>query len=301
MASTLKQEPFHWELTRTREGVREYLVRHRCITSDPMDGPTTVKDTPGLPVVGTPWNFGNDFDEWAVCTPAMRITPDTTGEKNRFWSVEQVFSSDPQITCLVDNPLLRPDIVSGSFVKYTRAAIYDRHDNLIQSSSHERFDPNLVQVDESRPTVRVDKNLPYNPLELFASMIDTVNDSPMWGLGPRMVKLSNAPWSKVFYGDCTQLAYYNVVYEFDVNYNTFDLFISDEGTRSLDDESGDDRGDQSNPRDFRVVKDRHGENVGRIYLDGSGRVATSDGDVLGYQWEYYRESNLWLLDLPAFL
>jgi hypothetical protein len=62
-------------------------------------------------------------------------------------------------------------------------------------------------------------------------MIDTVNMFPLWGLPPRCIKLSNAPWEKKFWGLCEQ--YYTLTLEFELRSDTFDKDLNDIGTKVL--------------------------------------------------------------------
>lgn len=287
--------PLTWSMTRDEEGHRDYTIVHEVRTTDVGDGPTTVMLTPGLPLIGSVWAFDNDLDPWAYCWPTMKVSPRTTNEPGYWWEVEQTFSTRPIKRCQdvsIENPLLEPDKISGSFTKYQREAIRDRFGNLIKNSAHQQISGSVVEVDHNRPTVTIEKNLGWNPLAIFSPMIDTVNDAPLWGLPARTVKLSNVSWTRNFYGICT--VYYTVRYEFDVRYDTFDLLIADVGTAEL--LPG---GTATNPKDFAKVKDRYGENFSEpVPLNGAGEVDTTGvGSVT--TWQVYAESNFFLLGIPA--
>ena len=131
------------------------------------------------------------------------------------------------------------------------------------------------------------------PLETFTDMINTVNDATLWGLPKRTVKLSNVSWSRVLYGTCA--FYFTVTYDFDIDFETFDRTIIDEGTRVLT--KG---GDKDNKNDFEVYKDVNGENT-RVFLDGAGSALGDGADPVEIEIEYYKESNFLTLGIPSTL
>lgn len=287
-----------WSLNRDSDGHREYSVTHRVRTSSAGDGPAIVMSTAGLPAVGSTWTQGNDNDPWAFCLPTMTVTPRVTAEPNQIWSVEQKFTTKPQNRCqdtTIEDPLDEPDRISGSFTKYTREAGKDKDGEFIRSSSHEQIRGSSVERDDSRPNVKIEKNLATLPLSIFAPMIDRVNDASLWGLSSRCVKLTNVSWARQVYGTCS--FYYTVSYEFDIQYDNFDRDIMDEGEKVLS--KG---GNPDDPRDFEVYKDRNGENS-RVILNGAGEPwdgtgTDGPGNILV---QLYHEANFLLLGLPASL
>ena len=296
-----------WSGSRDEEGHREYKVVH-LVQSSLTDGPLTVMNTSGLPAIGSFWNYSglsSDVDPWAFCRPNMQITPRVSEEPNRFWEVEQTFSTKPLKRCQdtsIDNPLDEPDRISGGFTKYTEEAAKDRFGLPILSSSHEQIRGSGVEKDNNRPTVTIEKNLSVLPLGVFAAMLDTVNSSSLWGLPARCIKLSSVSWSRQLYGTC--YFYYTVSYEFDIRYDTiagiaggFDRVLIDEGTMVLS--KG---GDKDNPQDFEKYKDRNGENA-RAILNGDGEAWDGTGtDGPGNITVYlYNESNFLLLGIPTSL
>lgn len=294
MTAVLSNGQTKWSLSRNEEGHREYTIEHQVIANK-LDGPAIVMNCAGLPTVGSAWSFDNDSDAWAFCTPKMKVTPVVVEEPNTIWRVEQVFSTIPTKRCQdtdIEDPLDEPDRISGSFVKYTKEAIYDRNGDAITNSSFERFRGAVVERDFNRPTVRVEKTLSTLPLGTFSSLIDYVNDSTMWGLPARCVKLSNASWERLLYGVCNY--YYVVTYEFDIDYESFDRHILDEGTKVLID-----GGDPTDPRDFIVSKDLNDENT-TVLLNGAGQKWDGAGSPGLITVEFYEEADLeTLLDLPS--
>lgn len=330
MAAVVKDGVYSWEGSRDKDGHRRFVVEH-LVQAATTDGPYIVMNAPGLPSIGSYWLFDSDSDVWAFCTPVCKVSihKERKGDPNRWWVVEQEFTTRPMIRCQdfnIEDPMLEPDRVSGSFVKYTVEAAFDRFGELVKSSSHEMFRGPQVEFDRNRPTVRIEQNRANLELSLFASMIDTVNDATLWGLGARRVKLSNASWERKVYGVCG--FYYVRTFDFDIDYNTFDRDLLDEGTKALNGHWDPDNGhweldriggqppNPANPQHFSRYKDRNGENA-RVILDGTGRPADSivelgtasstststgtdpSGPAATYHLEYYPESNLLLLGIPT--
>lgn len=287
MVATIRDGQRSWSGNITAEGHREYTITHLVDTDDVGDGPAIVMQTPGLPAVGSQWRFDNDIDIWAFCQPYMKVSihQEKKGDPNFYWKVEQKFSTVPRQRChntTITDPLLEPTRVGGSFVKYTQEATRDKDNNPILYSSHEPIRGPGVEFDESRPTVQIGNNYLNLALSTFSSMLNTVNSVPMWGLPTRTVKLSNVSWTRNLYGVCYY--YYTVDYEFDINFNTFDRLILDEGTKALngrfDPDTGDwvlkriggDLPDPDNPNHFVRIKDLRHENI-RAPLNGAGLPA----------------------------
>jgi hypothetical protein len=286
-----------WSASRDDEGQREYKITH-LVEAATTDGPQAVAQTAGLPIVGSTWAYSGDSDPWAFCLPTISITPRVKKEPNRFWEVENTFSTRPRKRCqdeTIENPLNEPDRISGSFTKFTSEATRNRYGFVITNSSFEQLRGSTVEKSDNKPNVTIEKNLATLPLTTFAPMIDKVNDATLWGLPARCVKLSNVSWSREVYGVCSY--YYTVSYEFDCDYTTFDKTVIDEGTMILS--KG---GDKDDPRDFEKYKDRNGENT-RTILDGNGNAWDGTGtDGPGTQViQLYEEANFLLLGIPTSL
>lgn len=238
MATEIVPGQRDWSMSRDEKGHREYKIKFLVI-GDATDGPNTALNTPGLPTIGSPWAFDDDSDPWAFCRPEIQITPLVTNEPNRHFEIEFTYSTKPIDFCqddFIDNPLLRPYKLSGSFNKYTEEIAYDRNNNKIQSSGFELIRGPQVEFDKNRPSVKIEQNLADVQLALITSMMDTLNDRPLWGLPARTIKLSGAPWERKFWGQCN--VYYTRTLEFDIRNgsdlnNTFDRTSVDEGCMIL--------------------------------------------------------------------
>lgn len=308
-----------WKLTRDKDGHRDYKLKWLIQAGDTDDGPTSILFTPGLPSVGSFWNFGNDTDTFAYCWPNAEVQPVITQERGLYWTLEQTFSTRPISRCQdnqIENPLDEPPSISGTFFKYTEEAQFDRHGKAIKNSAHEQFRGSEVEFDKNRPTICIEFNSLYLPLALFCSMVDMVNDAPLWDLAERCIKLSNVAWQRKIFGTCSY--YYTIRYEFDVSFTTFDRRLVDQGKKCLigwspgagvleaeridpnaiDSETGE--AYKLNPKRFEQYKDINGENT-LCFLDGSGRPLANGEDPVEIVVERYDEGNMLALGVPSVL
>lgn len=204
-----------WSGSRDSEGNREYKVVHR-VRGLTTDGPANSLRTPGLPQVGSAWLFDDDLDIWAWCRRDAIMTPVLTGEPGRFFDVEQTFSTKPNPRCTdqeLDDPLLQPQKVSGGFIKYNEEATHDRFGRELRNSAHEQIRGPQVEFPASRPSIKVEQNVPLLQPGLWVPMLDTVNSVPIWGFPARCVSLANASWEKKYRGQCE--VYYTRTFEFE--------------------------------------------------------------------------------------
>lgn len=189
--------------------------------------------------IGDPYNVAADSpDLWALRKPDTSIARAPDEEKKgigRYWVASCTFSTKPDKRCVtvpVEDPLLEPPKVSGSFVRYQEEASLDRFGNPIRTSSFEQFKGKQVEFDANRPQLKIEMNFPvFSWIETIHSMIDTVNGYPIWGLAARCWKLSSAPWQRKYKGVCE--TYFSCTLEFDGRLDTFDRDLLDQGTKAL--------------------------------------------------------------------
>lgn len=303
MTSFIKLVPGHrvWGGERDSEGHRTYNVTHLVECSVDY-GPARVMLCPGLPVIGAKWRFKNDRDDWAFCTPERKVIVHETkeGHPTTTWRVDDTFTTKPGRRCQdtsIENPLLEPANISGSFVKYTKEATHDWQGNPIQSSSHEPLKGPQLEFDESRMTVKIEQNTLSLQFWLLANFMNMLNDQPLWGMPKRCIKVDGISWQRKLYGRCH--FYYTRSLDFDINFETFDREVPDEGTKVLHghwryhkkgDPDAPDKPPASrsnawildtidgevpnrqNPAHFDRFKDRNGE-LAKTYLNGYGLPA----------------------------
>ena len=226
-----------WEGERDDDGHRTWTLETQVTATSVQDGPDVIMACPDLPQIGDVWTFGTGGDVWAWCWPTMHVkylSGPKEGEASYYWKVTQKFTTKPMHRCNVTqiaNPLSEPFIISGNFVKYTREVSYDRYGNYLRSSSYEKITGPEVEFDFNRMSVKIAWNVGSLDLGFISQYIDTVNDSYLWGVPPRCVKLSAYSFERVLYSVCT--FYYKQTLEFDIDFNSFDRQVLDTGTRAL--------------------------------------------------------------------
>lgn len=306
-----------WSMDQDENGDRVYRAVYRVVSDAPgKDGPQQVLDTAGLPEYGEIWLIENDEDIWAFRRQPIKVTP-VTGENDLTaqWDVEVEFTTKADAKrCMEErntDPLLIPDRISGGSVKYVEEATRDRFGQPIKYSSHEQIRGSQIEFDANRHRITVEQNVPQLELALVNSMLDTVNDSYLWGMPPRTVKLSDFKWTRKFYGLCE--VYFERTLEFDVDPRTFDRDILDQGTKVLNGHWGVFAGtgsatesdwvldningaapDPANPQHFIRAKDRNGENI-TLPLNGAGLPAgllVSNGVRSGPFYVSVRQDNV---------
>lgn len=285
--------PIKVDLEREAEfGHRTYNVTWRVKVDPATDGPLTALNCPGLPDYGSTWQFANEFDLWAWCRYTASVKPVVDEEPNTFYTVTQVFSTKPEkdacITQPIENPLLQPPKVSGSFVKYTEEAQLDRFGNPIRNSAFEPIKGPPVEFDGNRPSIKI-----VMPVASFEQVLqawqmqDTVNSGPLWGIDiPRTIKLSKVDFDQEWYGQC--FPYYKLSLEFDINFDTFDKTLPDEATKVIKGSwavidgnnvyvvatFGGQPVSTYDPANYVRAKDVNGENLKSIMLNGDGYPAS---------------------------
>jgi hypothetical protein len=309
MATSLIGGPKIFSLNRDEDSYREYKIKYLVRSSTGTDGPSTVlHNTPGLPQPYTAWIIGSDTDLWAWCKWEAEVEPapgHVEGDPVQVWQVGLTFTTKPPKkycrTVEVQNPLLEPVKVSGTFVKYTEEATRDRFGAPINNSAHEQIRGPQVEFDKNRATVKIEMPVAQLKLDLVTPMIDTVNSKPLWGLPERCIKLSNFTWERKYYAQCS--IYYTWTFDFDIRFpekfivnppagtgsavpfwiGGFDRLILDEGTKVLNgnwDAAGNWQvhsiggkpPDPLNPQHFKRFQDRVG-NTCRVILNGMGLPA----------------------------
>lgn len=228
--------------SRDEDGYTDYKITW-LLRGDIGDGPANAFQCPGIPQPGSQWDTGafgfpsgadTDSDVW--CHWDSSVKPVVSNEPGNWYNLDQRFSSKPEKRCRtnpVEDPLLEPPVITGNFAKYTEEAVYDRFGVPITNSAHEQIRGPQNEWDKNRISVKIVTNVATALLgyALPAAFMDHVNSLPMWGLGPRQVKLSAAPWELKFNGPCA--TYYKRTLDFDIRPETFDRDLLDEATKVL--------------------------------------------------------------------
>lgn len=300
-----------WSARRDRDGHRDYTLEVLIQTTDKWDGPQTVMNASGLPAIGAPWSFGNDNDPWALCWPEISVTPVLQGEPNFLWIATLTFTTRPLNRCQdssIENPLNEPQKISGSFTRFMKKAKKDRHGKLILSSSHEIIKG--IEQDANRPSVTIEQNVASLGLPTIAQMVNTLNDSTLWGLDARKIMLADVSWDRKLYGTCSY--YYTRRFTFEIRYEGFDLTdVEDVGHKRLRgqfDKEGkwivDPTADPTNPDHFVNITDVAGNIVKEPQpLNNAGDINPNPIADPKYRptIELLQESNFLILGIPTTL
>ena len=295
-------------MTRDAEGHRTYTICWKLTTDSKDDGPLTVLACPSLPYPGQFWYFGNDADPYAFCLPPCSVKKNpSVKEDNPFmdWIVEQTFSTKPvgssqqrDPNTPVEDPLLEPQKVSGSFVQYTEEGTQDRFGSPIVNSAWERIRGPQNEWEANRNSIEIEQNVPDLQLALVTAIGNSpLNNAPLWGCPARSIKLSRFSWERKFFSN--SYVYYTRKLGFDVRVKTdpqtgrtvgdWDRDITDEGTKVLSghwdkvsssatfgqwvlDTVGGATPDPYNPQHFIRFQDKLG-NYANVMLDGRGQPA----------------------------
>ena len=313
--------PAKWSATRSEIGHRTYKLTQK-VQCDTFDGPANVMQTPGLPIPGNFWFYAQDIDIYAFCKFDMEVVPAVDDERNTQFEVTNTFTTQPWWKFCpeqeISDPLLTPQRVSGSSVRYQEEVVYDKDGNPITNSAFELFHGPKAEFDKNRGQIKISQNVPNLDLATCEGLRDTVNAYPLWGLDARCIKLSDFSWERKFYGTC--FVYYERNFTFDLKADGFDRELLDEGTKVLrgqwitdlaDENYGgyeaDDDADSQDPKDFIRFVDFNG-NPANVVLNGDGLPADLGNPVGTSPFaggpgkipvQYYQDGDLLQLGIPV--
>lgn len=207
-----------------QQGQRSYTREYRVITDDWTDGPKVVRQATGIPRVGDPYApSGTETDTAAVVTS---VTPRQNPEHPTVWLVRVEYRTR-QIDPLQANedPLDRPAQIEWSFVPYRKVVWEDIDNNAIDSSAGEPFDP-PVEIDDSRPVLRITRNESgFDPARAVEYQ-DAVNDAAFFGGAVGQVKVASISASNQFEAG---IEFWRVSYEFHFRREGWALKVLDRG------------------------------------------------------------------------
>lgn len=285
---------YDWWLDEGDDGHLDYTVVWLCVTTDPTDGPQTIRAASGIPTAGSVYVFGSTYVYARRPKQTKRVSTDP-GDRRR-WYVTQVFSTRPltrvDLSGPVGNPLLEPPKIRGSALKYMRRFSVDRNGDPILSSSGERYTGPEVEDDDNNLRIVITQNVASVNLLTFRTVLKTTpwNSATLWGLPEKTIRFTDFDVEKLYLGDST--AYYSQTLTFEIG-GDFARQVLDEGTMEF---VGTDR---ANPKHYARVKDGRGENLKKVPLDGNGGVLTDLTSPVFNSVELKGTSNLLLLGIPS--
>lgn len=278
--------------TRADNEAREYTVTWLVETTDPLDGPITVRAS--LPALGTSLAAGNDSDAEAYVTGYGSIANANDPQEDRKqWRAEVRYSTMTRRKCDDDldlGPLSEPPVIRGGADRGETPAVVDNAGNPIVNSAGNAFDDLLADDSNQRLTIAI--NQATLDLDTLDDFTDAVNDSAFFGLGARKWKMDPPTWEERYYGAC--IRYFAVTYSFRSRRETWDLkpldrgFLDQNGKFPADSETG-----------MRGVTPAN--------LDGAGEFLAAGGDLVFFDgvggnpdpFTYYPERDFGSLGIPT--
>lgn len=211
------------------DGFREYVAYYQVQTDSVLDSCIVVRDAPGIPIINSPFVFGNDFDYGAFAkeySVQLKSNPD---DHKRLWIVTVRYDTEPirrGEDQYLDDPIAEPPVIGGSFVTDRIAVTSDRNGDPVANSAGGQFED--LERDRSNLTLTIQKNFDEWDLTTHVEYIDTVNSSTFFTLSARKWRLTNIRTQQLFRGDATT-PYFQVMFEFVSNQDTWDFKPADRG------------------------------------------------------------------------
>ena len=308
--------------TRDEDGHRNYTVNWLVRTDHPAKGPAYILAFWPLAAPGTPYLLSAvERDLWAFCTPELNISahPDVTdGDPIQDWIVTQSFTTKPTWRCNtnpIENPLMEPWDINISYrheqqeaTQYWKTELdpQDGEPEEVQKpllmANGERITGGVVEIKKSHLSIELTKNYAYIDVPLISRLLNTVNDSEMWGVGPREVLFADVRGERLAYGNCG--FYWRMTFTFDINEETFDPTIPWWGSKVII--PAEEGADPFDPIKIEVPKNpKTAEAIGIVALKEDGTLSTdpeSDIPSVGQhkeKYKLYKQDNHFLLGIPT--
>ncbi|MEX1040186.1 MAG: hypothetical protein WDZ51_06135 [Pirellulaceae bacterium] len=202
---------------------RTYNVTYQVITDSTSDGALLVANAPGISI-GTPYNTGTEADPLAVC---IGISSECVVDDGKQWHVSFEFGKMEN----EENPLNEPAEVEWSFAaQHKRLTDTDYQGNAIVNTAKDPF-AEAIEIDDSRPILRVTRNEANFPLDLAYQYKDAINATPFFGAQPHSVKVVSISSRRIF--DQTYGYYWQTSYEFAFDPSGWDKLILNQGMKEI--------------------------------------------------------------------
>lgn len=269
MSAEAVTAPYDWSKESTEEGDEIYTVKWKVNTTSATDGPDVAWTAAGLPIPGSSLAIGSTINPWAFFQGKGSAKLVNVQANRKLWDMTTVFSTKPIRRCSsgrIDDPLLEPHRVKGSFAQSMEEALEDKDGNPIDNTVYQRFKGPQVQIPRSRPVVELEMNVAWINLAWMAEYADSVNSNVQWGQPIRTIKCTVGPWERVLYGTCYY--YFVVRFTFELRHETWDLSLPNLATRY--------RLTGTNPWKYAAYKNEDEENT-EGFVDSDGyKTATAN-------------------------
>jgi hypothetical protein len=291
MSAEAVTHPYDWSKESTEEGDEIYTLSWRVNTTSLTDGPDVAWTAAGLPYPGASLNVGGTTNPWAFFQGKGSAKLQKQDANRKLWNLTTVFSTKPIKRCSasrVDDPLLEPPNVKGSFSQVMEEALADKDGNPIQNTVKQRYTGSIVQTPKSRPVVELEMNVAWINLAWLAEYADTVNSNVQWGQAVRTIKCTVGPWERVLYGSCYY--YFVVRFTFELKTDKWDLHLPNIASRE--------RVLDSDPWEYKSYKLADEENS-KGFVDATSGYATATANFLDFR--VLKEKDFSIVGWPASL
>lgn len=282
-----------WEGTFGIKGEREISFRWRVVSDNINDGPWIVRATNLIPDIYDTYSLGGESDT-GLYVSSKKVSG---GEWLRGAAGREIhWFVDVKWTRLdrdeYDLPGDRETIIHGHMEHFERIAEVDVDGNGVLNSAGQYFDP-PIQADDSRPVITMIRNEPDFPYLTMLNYHDRVNNATWNGIPAQCVKIFNiSAQEKIEHigdeGSEIEFKYWEVTYEFHVNYDGWRKQILDQGRYELN----------SGGTALVAIEDSEGRPVNDpVLLDGAGN-GRPEGPPVYLTYQVYYEVSFAPLSLP---
>lgn len=281
------------ELTVARaQSIRTYQRSFLVKTDNKNDDVVTIRQAAGVPVEGD--MYPSDTKAWCRSISVTQIAETATG-----WLLAAAYSSEFEITA---NPLEDPAIITWSAEQFQRPTFKDRNDEAILNSAG-RFFAKLPQVDDSRFTVSVQKNVSVVPTWV-ANYQDSLNIAAFTVDGIS-VAAQLAKFNSLKIGNWQErngVPYRVLSYDLHLSAVGWDLELLDEGKARLGNPApaADEVGDatESATKTYAAVNDGDYSSSGEmVLLNGNGQQLPKGSPGVFLSFGYYPLKDFTVLPL----
>lgn len=287
-----------WTGGRNRLWQRVYELGYRVECDSRFDGPAVIRAAAVgvLPQIGDFYNIGgSEVDGGSFVEDEQFELEYSDAQKNiAVWKYTVKFGPY-DASQFPENPIDWPIKVRFGGTRFERLCPRDDNgDPILMSNKLPPADP--VTRDDSRSTIIVTRNelVSTFDFELAKSYRDTTNDAAWNGFAARTVKCGIIETGEPQYNSVAQVWYYAVQYPFEINEDTWDVVILDQGLMKLD--------GSSPPKPIPIT--RKGQPVtDPVLLDGSGHELATTGTPVFVTKRVYpmRDFSVFNIDLATAL
>lgn len=264
------RKPNRVSLSESTDGVLEISDTWQIQTDSKYDDPLLIAYADGVPRLRSQYVSagGIALPAWCKSRQLRPVSADTQGD---VYLLDAKFDSE---TSPIEDPLRRPPDISYSFAKYGVVVEEDTEGKPVVNSAKQVFDP-PVEIDDSRPTVVIERNERTFSFAMAVDYQDAVNSDTWWGLEAgiaKMMQITGQPSVE------NGISFYRVRYEIELRREGWKKRILDRGFYERIDGK------------LKVIKDDDQTSSPEPdLLDGKGRVLKKDADPVFLEFDVYKK------------